>query len=192
MSRPVVIVSGFGRCGSSVVMQMLEAGGFPCVGDFPSFEDMHVAVMGPIDRAWFLSHSGRAMKVLDPHQNLIPRDVPVRAIWLDRDVIQQARSHAKFLRLVAGMPIPDDYPRNVAESLRKDRPGIYAYLGNGPVLTLTFERVLAAPAAMAAEINRFVCGHLDESAMAKAVRWRPALCAPGMDMELSLIAERRA
>ena len=36
--RPCIIVSGLGRCGSSLVMQMLHAGGVECLGAPPAFE----------------------------------------------------------------------------------------------------------------------------------------------------------
>jgi hypothetical protein len=39
MSAPVIVVAGLGRCGTSLVMQMLAAAGLPCVGSFPDFED---------------------------------------------------------------------------------------------------------------------------------------------------------
>lgn len=34
----LILVCGFGRCGSSLVMQMLDVGGLPVVGSFPDYE----------------------------------------------------------------------------------------------------------------------------------------------------------
>ena len=44
MKRPTVFVCGHGRCGSSMVMQMLDAGGFPCFGEYPAYEPEEVGM----------------------------------------------------------------------------------------------------------------------------------------------------
>lgn len=36
--KPTIFVSGLGRCGSSMTMQMLDAAGIPCIGDYPAYE----------------------------------------------------------------------------------------------------------------------------------------------------------
>ena len=35
---PALLVAGLGRCGTSLMMQMLAAAGLPCVGEFPAYE----------------------------------------------------------------------------------------------------------------------------------------------------------
>lgn len=193
-NAPVLVVAGLGRCGTSLVMQMLHAGGMPCVpGDgFPAFEDRRTAVMGEINPVWFAGLAGKAVKVLDPHVNRIPSEVPVAVVWLDRNVREQARSQAKFLRLVAEVDVPSHYPRALAKALVRERGEAWEALPKEPALVLAFEGILASPARAAAALNAAVGGlALDEAAMAGAVRERSPECAPGLDMETSLIQQAR-
>ncbi|HWH75147.1 MAG TPA: hypothetical protein VNV16_12895, partial [Methylibium sp.] len=98
MSGPTTIVSGLGRCGTSMLMQMLHRGGMPCLGPWPSFEvDEARATLAP---KFVAEHAGKAIKVLDPQRIGLPADV--RVVWLDRDHRQQAKSHAKFLEILTG------------------------------------------------------------------------------------------
>ena len=99
-----VLVVGLGRCGSSLTMQMLAAGGMPVHGKAPTYE-VEEAMVGRMDRAWLAAQRG-AIKVLEPKRMpSLVLDHPGNAIiWLDRDPDQQAKSQAKFLHLVADTP----------------------------------------------------------------------------------------
>jgi LPS sulfotransferase NodH len=170
MSAEVLVVSGFARCGSSLAMQMLRAGGVRCVGRPPSFEDMRSAPHGPIEDGWFAKLRGRAVKVLEPALNRIPARVPRRAIWLDRDPEDQARSYLRFLRFVHGIVLGNEGAMvgKLARSLARDRQRSIACLGVAPLI-IRFERILAQPAAVADEIATFSALELDRAAMAAVV-----------------------
>lgn len=186
---PVVVVAGLGRCGSSLVMQMLRAGGMACIGVPPAFEDMRVVAHGPIDPAWFGTLGGRAVKVLDPHLNLLPKEALAVVVWLDRDRHEQARSQVKFLKLMTGLPVTPDYESACAESLALEKPQALRCVSRWPLLRLAFEDVLANPLRAAGRVAAHVGGDLNISAMAAVVRPRNPSCAPGLDMEMALIAE---
>jgi hypothetical protein len=60
--QPIILVAGLGRCGSSLVMRLLDAAGVPTVGTFPAFEEQTL----PRDAlGWVEAYAGRAVKVLD-------------------------------------------------------------------------------------------------------------------------------
>lgn len=80
----MVIVSGFGRCGSSMTMQMLAAGGIECLGEWPSFE--HPKAL-KLDMAWLRAQEGKALKVLDPHRHRLPLALQEAGWWLRSDII---------------------------------------------------------------------------------------------------------
>lgn len=197
MSKTITIVSGFGRCGTSLVMQMLEAGGMPMTGIWPAFEAEESAGIldgGSIDRAWLESVPGHAVKVLDPHRGSIPAGPDYRVIWCHRDHQEQAKSQTKFLAVMVGIPYSRDTVRTFARSYNKDLPAAMRVLracNPKGVLELNFENILAYPAATAIDIANF-CGGMNAEAMAKAVRPRTPQCATGMAMELSLLQEREA
>ena len=66
--KAIVVVTGFGRCGSSLAMRMLCAGGMPVTTDNrDSFEDERVMRL-PGDTRWLRECEGRALKVLDPYR----------------------------------------------------------------------------------------------------------------------------
>ncbi|MHB8286386.1 MAG: hypothetical protein ACYDD1_17175 [Caulobacteraceae bacterium] len=71
--KPTIIVSGLGRCGSSLTMQMLNAAGVHCVGSFPSFEGPECEAFqeGFITAERWAAVAGRAVKLLDPHRRAI-------------------------------------------------------------------------------------------------------------------------
>ncbi len=191
----ITYVCGFGRCGTSLVMQMLEAGGMPVTGPWPSFEDEHtLKVMdgGEISADWLASKAGHAVKVLDPHRGTIPRG-PCRAIWLDRDPDEQAKSQAKFLETTIHISIGREERRRLAKSYRDDRPAAFKVLraaGARQILELRFEELLSAPASVATRIATHCSPELNIARMAAAVRRTSPECAPDMAMELALMAER--
>ncbi|MBP3955426.1 hypothetical protein J8F10_09045 [Gemmata sp. G18] len=168
---PPVVVSGFGRCGSSLVMQMLHAAGFPVTGDYPSFECEEYGLGGEPPPAG-------ASKVINPECNPPPGG-PYRWIWLDRNHAQQAKSQAKLLRELAGIRLPRRDVRVLACSYapaRRDAFDVMRRLG-GPVLVMSFEELVSDPCASAKRISDFVgCGQIEQ--MANVVKKRSADCLP--------------
>jgi hypothetical protein len=193
----ITIVAGFGRCGSSLVMQMLEAGGMPVTGNWPAFEDERCSVVnGRIDRDWLKTIPGHAIKVLDPQLIALPLDLSYRVIWCDRDHDEQAKSQIKFLATMCGFPLgrAERWQQIAvfADSYRRDKvPAVRALLALKPpgLLAVRFEDLLRKPKEMAKVIANY-CGGLDIEKMASAVRQRSVLCAPDMTMETTLYLER--
>jgi hypothetical protein len=167
-----LIVSGFGRCGSSLVMQMLHAGGFPTTGDYPAFEDERYSLgqkSAPL---------GVAVKILDPHKfHMLPGHY--RWIWLDRDPRQQAKSQVKFLRHVAGLSLGKEAVSKFAKSFKDERPACMAAIKRigGPLLQLRFENIVNSPDCAAQAIGGFVgcCSH---ASMAAVIVRRSPTCLP--------------
>lgn len=175
-----LVVSGLARCGTSLMMQMLAAGGVPCSGRYPAYEHKRV-----ID--------GYATKILDPQDaRSAPLPPDAKVIWLDRDTRQQALSHAKFLRLVVGVPLNREGRRQFETSLQRDRlRAMVAIGGRRPLLVLQFEDVLADPARAARCLGAFVGGAFDAQAAARQVLPRRPECASDMGIELRLMRAGR-
>lgn len=178
-----LIVAGLGRCGSSMLMQMLSRGGVPCVGEWPAFEPEEANAPTP---AFIAASAGKAVKILDPQRVGLPGDV--RVIWLDRDHGEQAKSHAKFLRMLMGFHVDRDGRRKLAASMVRDTHAALALIGSRPVMRLRFEEVLTSPRGTALLLGEFARNPgFDVDAAAAAVHQRSPACAPGLDMELALI-----
>lgn len=185
----IILVCGLGRCGTSLVMQMLGAGGMPVTGPWPSFEDRAaVAALGDVDLAPF--GGDLAVKVLDPHRHRLP-STGVRSIWLDRSPREQARSQVKLLSATEPMVATRrETIRAFEASIKKDRlKGLRAVSRGGAVLRLAFEDIIRWPWDAAIEIRDFVGKPLYVDSMADAVRPRPTWCAPDIDLEMTLMRE---
>ena len=198
--QPITIVAGFGRCGSSLVMQMLAAGGMPTpYSEYPSYE-----INISNTRVLMSALQGGAIKVLDPHVNRPPVGPEYRWIWLDRDPVQQAKSMAKFWK-AAMVEAPSELPpmpeftrdqiAKLTEAFKRDRPRangvMLKYTQCTGILKLRFEAILADPAGAAKKLNAFCGGGLDEKAMVAAVHPRGPECLPYM-LEFEQMDGRKA
>lgn len=199
MNPPIIVVTGFGRCGSSLVMQMLEAGGMPCTGEYPAFEAEYGSVIlggGVLTADMLAALQGRAVKLLDLHRGVLPKGPDYRVIWINRNHAEQGKSQAKFLSTLTGMSLGRNVARDFSKSYGADTPKLRKALARAGVTTalcLTFETVLAAPRDAAAQIAAHVGIPLTRTTdMANVVRARDPVCAPDLSLELTLIAERDA
>lgn len=200
MNAPIVLIAGLGRCGTTLTMHMLAAGGMACVGEAPGYEPREL--LG-LRREWIDAQAGRAMKMIDPHAFGFPPPTQgspsVRTIWLDRNPVEQARSQAKFAHMVGGLPMPNrDHMRRWTRGLPTDRRAALKALkvaSAAPGLMMDFEALLGLPVTAAAAIAEFLAPdfpNLDVGAMAAVVRDRPTSCAPDLAIELDLIAKAEA
>ena len=155
--KPIILVCGFGRCGTSLMMQMLAAGGIPVVGGAPGYEE---EVPAGADAAYWLEHyAGRAIKVLDPQRERPPAGLNYKIIWLDRAFRQQALSQIKFIKMMeAGKYIPPAKWQvkrmeklNIAERPRAIAT-IYGLAGKENCFGLMFEQLIVAPNIAAKQI----------------------------------------
>jgi hypothetical protein len=161
-------VCGFGRCGSTMAMAMLAAGGIPlAAGSNPRSGELD-----DLDGLSAVELAGRAVKLLDlvVRQPLPPANW--RLIWLDRDPVQQAKSTVKFLRGIAGVDLRADAVDQLAASYMSDRPDALRRLrATGPVLVLEYERVLAQPKRAARRLALHVAGVDDLTAVRPSGLW---------------------
>lgn len=180
----LTLVSGLGRCGTTMVMHMLAAGGAPVVGRAPGYEVDQAAHI-PLDRDWLLSLEDRAVKVLDPHRGW-GRQCDARVIWLDRDMREQAKSQVKFLRMVAGVQVPKSAWKSMKSGLRSDRSKSLRVLPSERMM-MSFEDIIADPERAALMFAKWFDG-FDVAAAVAVVKRRSPECAPSMDMESALAA----
>lgn len=182
----VTAVCGFGRCGTSMVMKMLDAGGLPPLDD-ASRGSYEVSVEQLLTRppADLL---GRAVKLLDHvhwHGDSTLPDAPWRFIWCERNTRQQAASMVKFLaQLAPEVRMVGNQASKFRASFERDQPAaIRGLQDRGPLIRLKFERVLHDPLAAAQRLADFV--DVDPYAAANAVHRRPPECAPDLAFEFA-------
>lgn len=190
--RPIIIVAGFPRCGSSLTMQMLHACGIKCAGTFPAFEPVECQpTNGALTKEWM--EQFEAVKILDPHRFEIP-PVNAKVIWLDRNPVYQSVSIVKFGMYVAGMPYDNTVAGKIVRSMREEFPQVLAKFDGLPMVRLHFEDLICAPRVYCYDIAKFIApeyaGRLDIQKMMQCVRLRANgfITEPSLNIETELCA----
>ena len=177
----IVVVSGLPRSGTSMMMQMLEAGGIAPLtdgertadGDNPKgYYEYEPAKRLMTDRTWLPEADGKAVKVIAqllPY--LPPKPHQFRVIFMERDLGEVAASQARMLENLdkQGARLPEDklkqaYAQQIAALKR-----LLGQHGSVTRLWLAHADVLAEPEKMARRVALFLGRDMDEQAMAAVV-----------------------
>ncbi len=201
----IVVVSGLPRSGTSLMMQMLEAGGMPLLADGTrqpdpdnpkGYYEFEPAKRLKHDASWLDAAEGRAVKLVSSLLFDLPLDRRYRVILMTRDLDEVLASQRDMLRRRgAEANGPEDAQMRVhfTRHLAKVRRFLAA-AGNIDTLECDYRELLAAPAQMAARVAEFVGTGLAADRMAAAVdpllhRHRAGAAA---DMRASRVAEGQA
>ena len=106
--RPIVVVSGLPRSGTSMAMKMLEAGGLPLITDNEReadidnpkgyFEDERVKDLGDMDdKSWVAEAKGKGIKVVSSLLQYLPRDLNYKLLFMRRNLEEVIASQNKML-----------------------------------------------------------------------------------------------
>ena len=180
--RPVVLVSGLPRSGTSMLMQMLEKGGVPIVTDkirtpnednpkgYHEFERIkELDKTG--DKSWLKNYRGQVIKTISFLLQDLPLNLNYQVLFMRRNLDEVLRSQNKMLERsgTAGTLVADEkMRRNYELHLKK----VYYRLDRSPhfkVLYLDYPAVVENPRREAERINAFLGGALNVEAMAGAV-----------------------
>jgi hypothetical protein len=181
----LLLVSGLGRCGTSLSMQMLAAAGYPIFApDRSTWPDFELSETLNPPPAWPGVDASGALKWLDPHR-VTPPKVP-RAIFLVRQLEQQAKSQLKMVQWIE--PATDtsrSAVRALARSLAKEefRAKVRLQQKCERVLTVRFEALIETSRETFARVWEFIGREADTAALERAVacvRERRSACLPYM------------
>jgi hypothetical protein len=182
--EPIVIVSGLPRSGTSMVMKMLDAGGFPILTDHERradednpegyFEYERVKLLASEkDKSWVRDARGKALKVISHLIKELPADNFYSVILVRRDLSEVLKSQNIMLtRRQQPNPIED---AQAEELYRKHLLSVQLHLQNSPnteVLAMRFHEIVHDPLASARQISQFVPRRLDPHRMAGVVNER--------------------
>lgn len=169
-----ILISGITRSGLTLTMQMLNAGGYPCFGEYPAFEGYE---LGKIP---FNECSGMAIKAIDTHLQMPPPG-DYHVIRLRRNYKQQAKSMVKFLNEVANIPQTREFVKEIEKSLPKDYIKIDRWAQKqAGLLILDFEELILHPLVAAKKLHDFVGHPLNIKKMVACVKTRDTNCYPTM------------
>jgi hypothetical protein len=179
----VLVVSGLPRSGTSMIVQMLHAGGMPVLTDGERSADddnpLGYFEFEPVKQLyrntdWIEQAAGKAVKVVVPLIPALPGRPGYRVILVERDLDEILASQAKMIER-RGAKIEDTSERR--ERLKHENhrqvENVKTFLSNNPnvqLLTLQHADVIRDPASAAHRINLFCGGALSEEPMAASVR----------------------
>ncbi len=183
LPETVQIVTGLPRSGTSMMMQMLQAGGLPVLTDEVRSADesnprgyfeYEKARALRKDNKWIPEAKGQAIKIVAQLLPSLPppRDCRYRVIFMDRNLGDVVRSQMMMLeRQDKGKKADGVSPGRLAETFGGHLRSIRRWLSarKVPVLTVAYADATDNPAAAARAVNQFMGGGLDEKAMAAVV-----------------------
>lgn len=177
----VIIVSGLPRSGTSLMMQMLDAGGVPVLTDGQREPDIDnprgyfelEAVKGIAHDPHFLDTAqGKAVKMVHALLPHLPLDRSYRVIFMRRNLDEVLASQRKMLDRQgrAGAALTDTQLKAVyTNQLQQVHRWLTQQADQIRVLEIDYAGVVLNPKAIARAVNHFLGSALKEDAMASAV-----------------------
>lgn len=175
----VIVVSGLPRSGTSMMMQMLQAGGVEILSDGKVQSDWNnpkgYFEYEPVkrsrsDNSWMVQADGKAVKVISQLLPYLQLKYRLKVIFMERNLDEVIVSQQAMLASLKKTPITYDlrlkdiysqHIKNAKEWAEKNH--------NVQFMCVNYKEVLEHPEKAAMEVNKFLGSFLDESKMAAAV-----------------------
>ncbi|MDY7108813.1 MAG: sulfotransferase [Planctomycetota bacterium] len=176
----ITIVSGLPRSGTSLMMQMLAAGGLPPLTDGQraadpdnpkGYYELEAVKRTKHDPSWLDDAPGRVVKMVHLLLYDLPADRSYRIVFMKRDLEEVVRSQQAMLARTGqtGAQLP---PEKLIAAFQSQYRKIETWLAqqdNFDLLSISYNDLIADPAPAIAALNAFLGGELDEQAMRNAV-----------------------
>ncbi len=174
----ITVVSGLPRSGTSLVMQMLVAGGLPALADsertadasnprgYFEFEKVKNLTR---EAGWLGEARGKVVKVVAPLLGFLPPPFFYRVVFLERNLDEVLASQAAML---AKQGQSGSDPTALRRAYGQQTAAARALLARHPRMSYIIVRhaeIIADPAFAAKRLNGFFGGALDAAKMAQAV-----------------------
>ena len=184
----MIIVTGLGRCGTTLVMHMLDKAGVPLLGDaqYPDYE--YSAEFDILDAALveknLQNKSDFAFKILHPPLfDRLRLNNNTKIILLKRDFKQQTLSQIKFAKL---HDVEIKQKAKYEKLLKRDFFILQSKIKRFESLTINFEDLITEPGYQAHRITGFINKKGNENIMGNCVIKRTVKNYPGF-LELQLL-----
>ncbi len=178
----VTVVSGLPRSGTSLMMQMLAAGGMPLLTDHRRSADesnprgyfeYEAVKQLRADRSWLSNARGQAVKIIHLLLSELPNDgaIEFRVILMRRAIGEVLASQRKMLAR-SGKPAPAVSDEQLGKIYLSQMEKAMQWIDNAPafrLLQVEHQDLFQKPLAVAEELDEFLGGGLDRAAMAAVV-----------------------
>jgi len=182
LGRPVIVVSGLPRSGTSMMMRMLQAGGVPLFVDdarkadednpigYYELEEVK-SLLKDRDKAWLDQARGKAVKIVSTLLPGLPNTLFYKVIFMHRHLDEVMLSQNKMLRR-RGEPVDESGDERMRGMLEKHLVRTKLWTDgqvNFSVMDVPYSEVIADPRRQAQRVRYFLGGHLNVDSMASAV-----------------------
>lgn len=180
LSQPIVVVSGLPRSGTSLMMQMLVAGGIEPVtdglrqadADNPRGYFEHEGVKKLRETSALLHDApGKAVKVIHALLRYLPPQWRYDVIFMQRDIAEVLRSQLVMLQR-SGKTGPALAPEKLMAVFTQQVQDTLAWVNQQPGMRLhvvAHREILQSPRSVAHQVQEFLGRSLNLEAMARAV-----------------------
>lgn len=180
--EPIVVVSGLPRSGTSMMMNMLAAGGMEILSDGERAADIDNPkgyfeleriknLETETDKSYLRAARGKAVKVISFLIKDLPDENDYRVLFMRRDLDEVLASQKKMIDRLESAD-SDAGDAAIQEAFRNDiaRVRVLARTrANFALCEIHYKDAVADPAAASRTVNAFLGGRLDEAAMRAAV-----------------------
>lgn len=176
IKKTIYVVSGLPRSGTSMMMQMLQAGGIPVLTDALRAEDNNnpkgylefekVKALAK-DNSWLAESEGKVVKIIAQLLQFLPGDFQYKIIFMNRDMKEVLTSQQKMLGKDSSV-----FPMGLADVFSKQLARSEAWIKSQPnmeVLYVNYSDVVQNPAEQAENIESFLGMNLNLEKMVAAV-----------------------
>ena len=176
----IVVVSGLPRSGTSLMMQMLAAGGFPLLTDNVRAADesnprgyfeLEAVKRLREDRSWLPEARGRAVKIIHALVRELPGDggFQYRVLLMKRPIDEVLASQAAMLARSGKTTADPAVLARIYQSQLDELERWLATQKDFQVLSVQHRQLLKTPRAVAEEVSAFLDEKLNVEAMVAAV-----------------------
>ena len=177
----IIIVSGLPRCGTSMMMQMLEAGGNLPMTDHirkadednpKGYYEFEKVKKIKEDASWLESCYGKAFKMVSALLYYLPNDKRYKVIFMKREMAEMLASQNKMLQR-KGQNSDTISDEEMSKKLHKHLRKVEEWLANQnniDVIYINYNDVINNSYENAQLVNQFVNGRLDVEKMAGSVK----------------------
>jgi hypothetical protein len=173
----IIVVSGLPRSGTSMMMQILQAGGLQILTDYEReadednpkgyYEYERVKQMKDEDTGWLKQAQGKVVKVISALLENLPNNFNYKIIFMERKMDEILASQKQML-IRRGEPTDKVSDETMAELFQKHLTGVKTWLASRPnmkVLYIRYDELLSDPQPHIEAIARFLDLPLNIKAM---------------------------
>jgi hypothetical protein len=174
--KPIIIVSGLPRSGTSMMMKMLAEGGLPILADEARhadednpngyFELDAVKQLKVGNLKWLKKADGKAVKVISSWLEYLPQEYDYKIIFMERELKEILASQKKMLDHRGEAYKFDD--KELEQRFRKHLSTIKPWLVRQPnieVLSINYNSLILKPESFCERIEDFLSIPLDKAKM---------------------------